>query len=59
MHHPVSADRRITVLIRRLRAQVQEERYEDDEAVLTIFADERLMAELAANPKVVLSIAAK
>ena len=43
----------------RSRAQVQEERYEDDEAVLTIFADERLMAELAANPKVVLSIAAK
>ena len=43
----------------RSRAQVQEERYDNDEAVLTIFADERLMAELTANPKVVLSVVDK
>jgi GTP-binding protein HflX len=43
----------------RSRAQVQEERYDDDDAVLTIFADERLMAELAANPKVVLEVVTK
>lgn len=40
----------------RSRAQVQEERYEGDEAVLTIFADERLMAELTANPNLVLGV---
>lgn len=42
----------------RSRAQVHEERYEDDDAVLTIVADERLMAELSANPHVVLDVVA-
>ncbi len=39
----------------RSRAQVREERYEEDEAVLTIVADERLMAELTANPHLVVA----
>jgi GTPase len=43
----------------RSRAQVQEERYEDDDAVLTIVADERLMAELSANPNLVLDVSDK
>ncbi len=34
----------------RRRAQVQEEHYDDDDAVLTIVADERLLQELSANP---------
>jgi GTPase len=38
----------------RSRAQVREERYDNDDAVLTIVADERLMAELTANPHVVI-----
>lgn len=37
----------------RSRAQVREERYDNDDAVLTIVADERLMAELTANPNLV------
>ena len=41
----------------RSRAQVRAERYEDDEAVLTIVADERLMAELTANPNLVVAVA--
>ncbi len=40
----------------RSRAQVREERYEEDEAVLTIVADERLMAELTANPNLVVAV---
>ncbi len=43
----------------RSRAAVQEERYEDDDAVLTIVADERLMAELSANPNLVLAVVTK
>jgi len=42
----------------RSRAQVREERYDNDDAVLTIVADERLMAELSAHPNLVLEIAA-
>lgn len=41
----------------RSRAQVQEERYDDDDAVLTIVANERLLAELSANPNLVLEVA--
>jgi GTP-binding protein HflX len=37
----------------RSRAQVTAEAYEDDQAVLTISADERLLAELKANPNLV------
>jgi GTP-binding protein HflX len=37
----------------RSRAQVTAEVYEDDQAVLTIAADERLLAELKANPNLV------
>jgi GTP-binding protein HflX len=37
----------------RSRAQVTAEAYEDDQAVLTIAADERLLAELKANPNLV------
>jgi GTPase len=43
----------------RSRAQVLEEKYDDDDAVLTIVADERLMAELAANPNLVLDTGVK
>ncbi len=34
----------------RSRAQVTDESYDEDDAVLTISADERLLAELKANP---------
>ena len=37
----------------RSRAQVTAEAYEDDQAVLTIAADDRLLAELKANPHLV------
>ena len=37
----------------RSRAQVTSEAYEDDQAVLTIDADDRLLAELKANPHLV------
>ena len=37
----------------RSRAQVTAEAYEDDQAVLTIDADDRLLAELKANPHLV------
>ena len=40
----------------RSRAPVQDEHYEDNDAVLTIVADERLMAELSANPNLVLEV---
>jgi GTPase len=43
----------------RSRAQVREERYDNDDAVLTIVADERLMAELTANPHLVVEDAVK
>lgn len=43
----------------RSRAQVREERYDNDDAVLTIVADERLMAELTANPNLVVEDAVK
>ena len=43
----------------RSRAQVLEEKYDEDDAVLTIIADERLMAELAANPNLVVEAEAK
>jgi GTP-binding protein HflX len=38
----------------RRRAQIQEERYEEDDAILTIIADERLLQELTANPHLVI-----
>jgi GTP-binding protein HflX len=40
----------------RSRAQVREERYEEDDAVLTIVADDRLMAELTANPNLAVEV---
>ena len=43
----------------RSRAQVLEEKYDDDDAVLTIVANERLMAELTANPNLILDVVTK
>jgi GTP-binding protein HflX len=40
----------------RSRAQVREERYDENDALLTIVADERLMAELSANPHLVVEV---
>lgn len=43
----------------RSRAQVREERYDENDALLTIVADERLMAELSANPHLVVEATAE